>query len=338
MKDDIVIGLDIAKSVFHACVMSKEGRVVERKRLLRREVLEFVCRFGSGTVAIESCGGSSYWAREFAARGFEVKLIPAQYVKPFVKREKNDVVDAEAICEAALRPQMRFVRPNTVTQQDLQNLHRVRERLVKQKTALGNQIRGLLLEYGIVIPQGTKTLTRELASLLDLPDADRALWKNLFAELREEFLALLDKIAHYDRLLLTISREHPVCQQLQQLSGVGPTISTAIVAAVNNAHDFKNGRQFAAWLGIVPGQHSTGGKVSLRGITKRGDKYLRKLLIQGVRSELRAKRLKNNAWLSSLKERRGAHKAAVALANKNARKLWAILVYGENYKQLKAIP
>ena len=332
MEHSTVIGLDIAKSVFHSCEMNASGRVLERKRLYRYEVLEFFANHPPCLVAIESCGGSSYWARELVKLGHKVRLISAQFVKPYVKSQKNDMVDAEAICEAALRPQMRFVSPNTVTQQDLQNIHRVRERVVKQRTMLANQIRGLLLEYGITIPQGVNVLRQKLSQIIaENQNSERHLWKEIFIDLRDELEMLTVKVNRYDTMLRRISKTHPVCMRLLKLRGIGSLTATAIVAAVGNPADFKNGRQFSAWLGLVPKQHSTGGNPKLLGITKRGDKYLRKLLIHGARVETKFAKKRGNTWLIELQKRAGYNKAAVALANKNARNVWAILTLEDKY-------
>jgi len=326
MESITLFGLDIAKRVFHVCGMNRVGKVLLRKRLSRREVLLFFSQAKRCVVALESCGGSSYWAREIGALGHEVRLIPAQYVKPYVKSQKNDMIDAEAIAEAAFRPTMRYVSPNTLSQQDIQNVHRVRERVIRQKVALSNQIRGLLLEYGIIIPPGAAHVVRSLTELLDQSKhSERGLWREVFEELRNEFAALQEKVKRYDCILKRISEKSEVCQALETLRGVGPVTSTAIVAAVSDPSNFKNGRQFSAWLGLVPKQHSTGGKQKLLGITKRGDKYIRKLLVHGGRSEVQFAKKRDNSWLLRLRERRGFNRAAVAQANKNARKIWATL-------------
>ena len=332
MEHSTVVGLDIAKSVFHTCEMNASGRVLERKRLYRDEVLEFFANHPPCLVAIESCGGSSYWARELEKLGHEVRLISAQFVKPYVKSQKNDMLDAEAICEAALRPQMRFVSANTVEQQDLQNIHRVRERVVKQRTMLANQIRGLLLEYGITIPQGVNVLRQKLSQIItESSNSERHLWREIFVDLRDELEMLTIKVNRYDTMLRRISKAHPVCARLLKLRGIGSLTATAIVAAVGNPSDFKNGRQLSAWLGLVPKQNTTGGNPKLLGITKRGDRYLRKLLIHGARIETRFANKRGNIWLINLKKRVGFNKAAVALANKNARNIWAILTLEDKY-------
>jgi len=326
MNNITVYGLDIAKNVFHTCVMNERGKVLKRKKLRRNEVLIFFANATEGVVGIESCGGSSFWAREISKYGHEVKLIPAQYVKPYVKSQKNDSIDAEAIAEAVLRPTMRYVSANSVEQQDLQNIHRVRARLVRQKVALVNQIRGLLLEYGIAIPQGVVKLRKALADLVNHPEhVGRQMWKEGFLDLYDELLQIIDKIEEYTKRLKLISGNNKVCRELEKIPGIGPLAATAIVSAVNNPSDFKNGRQFSAWLGLVPKQHSTGGKQKLLGITKRGDKYIRYLLVHGGRVMVRFANKNQDQWLLGVKERRGYNRAAVAYANKNARRIWRTL-------------
>jgi transposase len=265
-------------------------------------------------------------------------MLPAQFVKPFVKSNKNDEIDAEAICEAASRPQMRTVAIRSEHQQDIQNLHRVRERLVKSRTALVNEIRGLLLEYGIVIAQGIAKVRRELPSIIEEYNGS-AVWKETFLELHAELVSLDERIAHYDKRLCEFAKSNDVTKRLMKIPGVGELSATALYAAVGDAKEFKNGRQFAAWLGLTPRQFSTGGKIKLGRITKRGDKYLRKLLVLGARSQAlaAARRRSKNAetttdrWLFELEQRRGNNRATVALANKTARKIWKVLT-GQEFK------
>lgn len=341
-----IIGIDLAKNIFHVCVMNRAGRVLRRKKLSRGQLLDYVLQQGVGIVALEACGGSHYWARVFKSHGYEVRIMSAQFVKPFVKSNKNDNLDAEAICEAASRPQMRFVSMRTSEQQDIQNLHRIRERLVRQRTALSNEIRGFLLEYGIVVPRGIAHIRSKLPTLVEAHREEQsALWHQTFVGLYEEFCAIDERIKCYQTRLGLFAREQEDCKRLMEVPGVGMLTATAIVAAVGNAKAFKNGRQFAAWLGLTPRQHSTGGKVRLGGISKRGDKYLRKLLIQGAWSIANAAVKKRNhkephkrqvditaRWLFALASRRGDKRAIVALANKTARRIWVVL-NGKDFKQ-----
>ena len=333
------IGLDIAKSVFHAVCMNGHGKVVRRSKLSRRQVLLYFHQLPKAVIGIEACGGSHYWARELSKIGHEVKLIAPQFVKPYVKSNKNDIADAEAICEAISRPTMRFVSCKSVEQQDIQCLHRVRERLVSSRTALINEIRGLLLEYGIVVKKGAYGFTGELVAILEKATSLTAVGSELFKQLRLELLRLNDEIKSYDHKLKTFSANHPICKRLQTISGVGPLTASAIVSAVGDVSCFKNGRQFAAWLGLVPRQQSTGGKTILRGISKRGDKYIRKLLVHGARATLRWNKNKTDRrslWINQLIARRGYNRATVALANKNARVIWALLFRNETYKEFPA--
>jgi len=315
--------------------MDKRGKIVMRTRCSRGEVLPLMATLGRTTLGMEACGGAHYWARQFRAHGHTVKLIAPQFVKPYVKSNKTDPADAEALCEAVTRPTMRFVPVKEVDQQELQAFHRARARVVKARTALVNEIRGLLAEYGIVLPQ---SVTKFRHTFLATLEAERAkltpLSTELFGQLYDEFGALEKRLAYYTAKIEAIGAAHPVCQRLMTIPGIGPLTATALVAAVSNASAFKNGRQFAAWIGLVPRQHSTGGKPRLLGISKRGDVYLRTLFIHGARATLRWLRLKTDrrsTWLRGLMDRRGKNKAAVALANKNARIAWVLLTTDQVY-------
>lgn len=330
-----LIGMDISKHVFQIHGADERGKAVARKKLRRDEVFEYFTHLEPCTVVLEACGGSHYWARELRKLGHVVKLIAPQFVKPFVKSNKNDRADAEAICEAASRPEMRFVPVKSVEQQDIQALHRVRGRLVKARTALCNEIRGLLAEYGIIMAQGRKRLSEDLAAALER-NRERlsSMALRMFADLQNELSQLTKDVDAYDAQLLQIQKAHPVCVQLTTIPGVGPITATALIAAVADVNAFKNGRQFAAFLGLVPRQHSTGGKQRLLGISKRGDVYLRTLLIHGARSAIRqigTKTDNRSKWLLDLQRRRGTNRATVALANKNARVVWALMKRGTRF-------
>jgi transposase len=339
MKQISAVGVDIAKRVFFAVGMDEMGHVVFRKKVYREELAEWAAQLPVTVIGMEACGGSHYWARVFGSFGHTVKLIPPQFVKPYVKSNKNDNRDAEAICEALMRPTMRFVAVKSQTQQELQMLHRSRERVVKERTALVNEIRGFLHELGIVMPQGIAQFRRRIVSVLEAEREGKlsALSHELFMRLYAEFQRLEDEVSFYDELLLQISREHPECERLKTIPGIGSITATALIAAVGDPSAFKNGRQFAASLGLVPRQHSSGGKDTLLGISKRGNPYLRKLLVHGARSVLNVSRRKspehspNVRWIHSLVGRRGAARATVAIANKNARIVWAVLARSERF-------
>ncbi len=331
------LGIDLAKTVFQLHGVDERGHVVLRKKLSRKKLLIFLSNLPACLIGLEACGGSHYWAREISKLGHKVRLISPQYVKPFVKTNKNDSNDAEGICEAVLRPSMSFVSVKTVEQQDIQAVHRIREELIKERTALVNQTRGLLAEYGIVVSQGVHKLRQALPEILEdaesgLTDLGRELFAGQYTRLDE-----LDKrISECDRQVVRIYRTHPMCQKLAQVEGVGPLSATALVAAVGDPQEFKNGRQVAAWLGLVPRQHSSGGKNLLLGISKRGNRYLRTLLIHGARAVVYRADKKQDArsrWVSQVKARRGTNRASVALANKNARILWALMAKDEPYRQ-----
>ena len=336
MKEITVLGIDLAKTVFHLVGLNSSGTVVLKKRIYRDELSEYIANFPKTKIAMEACSGSHYWGRKFRDYGHEVRLIAPQFVKPYVKTNKNDMKDAEAIAEAASRPTMHFVPLKSEEQQDIQSLHRIRERLVGNRTAIGNQIRGLAGEYGIVFPKSIKKLLTNLAEALE-KNKDRlsALLLDALYDLREEFIAVDLQIKLCEKKLELVAKDNDIVQRLLTIEGIGLITATALYAAVGNCCEFKSGRHLAAWLGLVPRQHSTGGKTVLLGISKRGDMYLRKLLIHGARSALRCSEKKSdyrNVWVSQLKERVGYNKAAVALANRNARTVWAVITKQEDYQ------
>jgi len=330
------VGIDLAKNVFQLHGSDARGRIVLRKQLGRRQLLAFVARLPRCVVAMEACASAHYWAREIEKLGHQVRLINPRFVRPYVKANKNDTSDAEAICEAAGRPAMRFVAVKTAGQQDVQAVHRVRQQLVKSHTALMNQVRGLLAEQGIVIPQGAAHLHRSLPQIL--ADEDNQLsgvMRELLNEIRERLKYLEERMRQYELRIRRLFREDERCQRLAQVEGVGPLTATALVAAVGNAAEFKSGRELAAYLGLVPRHRASGGRTTMLGISKRGDRYLRTLLVHGARAALRVnqhRQTTRGAWIERLKFRRGSNIAAVALAHKNARVLWALLRTGECYR------
>lgn len=330
------IGLDIAKSVFHFYGVNQTGRLVKKKQLKRKQVLVYMANLESCLVVMEACGGAHYWAREFIAVGHEVKLIAPQFVKPYRKGNKNDYNDAEAIAEASQRPNMRFVPIKSIERQDVQNFHCQRERIKKERTALVNQMRGLLAEYGVVIGLGIGAVRSALPRILE--DADNgltALSRELFAELLEELRGVDLRFEQCERRIKSLNQENDVCQRLDGILGIGPITASATYAAAGEGKDFVNGRHFSAWLGLVPGQHSTGGKTVLLGISKRGNAYLRTLFIHGARAVLRHSSNKTDRfsrWAQAVLARRGHNKACVAVANKMARMAWVIMAKGETYR------
>jgi transposase len=333
-----IIGLDIAKNVFQVHGADKAGRPVLRRRLRRREVLRFFVNLERCLVGIEACHSSHYWARELIALGHEVRLIPTQYVRPFRRGGKNDANDAEAICDAASRPAIHSVAVKSVEQQAIQSLHRTRERLVHERTAKANQIRSLVAEEGIICAKGIAQLRRCLHELLAERDRNTPLLCSLITLFLEQLAALDQWIGELDAKIRELAKNSAVCRRLVRLPGVGPVIATAIAGTVGNAHAFKNGRQFAASLGLVPGQRSSGGRTALLGITKRGDSYLRKLLVQGARAIMRVAQRHDDPqslWVRQLLARRHKHVVAVALANKLARTIWALLVKGEAFEMVR---
>ena len=330
------VGLDIAKSIFHFFAVNKAGAKVKKKVLKRSQVLPCFAQMESCVIAMEACGSAHYWARSLEALGHTVKLIAPQYVKPFLKGNKNDYNDAEAIAEAAQRPTMRFVPIKTVEQQDVQLVHRRRERLIKERTALVNQIRGQLAEYGIVIHKGVAAVRSQLPRILEDAGNDlTVLAREYFFESYESLADLDGKCRACEKKLEVINKENALCQRLDDIHGIGSVTATALYAAAGDGKEFKNGRHMSAWLGLVPGQHSSGGKNTLLGISKRGNSYLRTLLIHGARAVLmhcEGKKDRLSVWALALKERRGHNIACVAVANKLARIAWVVMAREEEYR------
>ena len=320
------VGIDLAKNVFQLHGVNRHGKTVLTKKVTRAKLRETVANLPPCLIGLEACASSHYWARELGKLGHTVKLMAPQFVKPYVKSNKNDARDAEAICEAVARTNMRFVAVKTIAQQDIQAVHRIRERLVKTRTALLNQIRGLLAEYGLVIPLKRNAVSQALPRILE--DADNGLTtlaREFVADLYEELQARGGAVDRYDAKIERLFKANPVCQRLAQVEGVGPVTATALVAA-GDAKVFKNGRQMAAWLGLVPRQYSSGGKQTLLGISKRGDTYLRTLMIHGARAAVAAAKRKQDArsrWITALAARRGANITAVACLQEHADPLGA---------------
>lgn len=331
------VGIDLAKNVFQLHGVDRHDSTIWQRRLKRDNWLKVLLKMAEPgcEIGMEACSGAHHWARLLQAKGFTVKLIAPQFVKPYVKSNKNDANDAEAICEAMSRPSMRFVNVKTTEQQDIQAAHRIRSELIGQRTAKGNQIRGLVAEYGMVAPQQMTKLRMAIPDWLEdaengLSDQFRRLLNGLYSDLK----TLDRRVDELDQEINRIAQNNPVAKRLQQLRGVGPMIATALLANVGNAEHFANGRQMAASFGLTPKQHSSGGKDRLLGISKRGDSYLRCLLIHGARAVIYAARNKDDRlsqWVTSLAARRHPNVAAVALANKTARIAWAMLRNETNY-------
>jgi transposase len=331
------IGLDLAKNVFQVHGVDERGKVVLRKTLKRAQVAPFFATLPACLVGMEACGSAHFWGRKLRELGHTVKLMAPQFVKAYVKSNKNDARDAEAICEAVARPSMRFVPIKTVEQQAVLALHRARHGLVVARTAQANQLRGLLAEFGLALPRGIGRLKDQVPAILEdaennLPDSLRALFAHLLAHLHD-----LDAQAHeLEQQINAWHREQAASQRLATIPGIGPITATALVASIGEAQAFTSGRQLAAWLGLVPRHQGSGGQTTLLGISKRGDVYLRTLLIHGARAVVRhakARPERANRWLAAVVDRRNPNIAAVALANKNARIAWALLVHGQEYQQ-----
>jgi len=330
------LGIDLAKNVFHLVGLDSSGQVVIRKRCSRRQVLAFTANVEVQVIGMEACSGAHFLGRALREQGHDVRLMPAQYVKPYVQTNKSDYIDAEAIAEAVQRPRMRFVPIKTEEQLDLQALHRVRERWVMRRTAVVNQIRSLLLERGLTLAKGRRHLEQALPRILE--DAELKLsgsFRVLLAQLQQELEQLVARIEKMDAEIQREAHENEACQRLTAIPGVGPVTATALIGAIGNASTFRRGRDLSAWMGIVPGEYSTGGKQKLLGISKRGNKYLRRLFVQGARSVLQHREKQVPAlsrWLAELLGRTHQNVVIVALANKLVRMAWAVLCKNECYR------
>jgi transposase len=330
------VGIDLAKNVFQVHGVNEHGKAMLKKQLKRDQVAAFFANMPPCLIGMEACASAHYWARKLRGLGHDVRLIAPQFVKPYVKTNKNDAADAEAICEAVARPNMRFVPIKTVEQQAVLSLHRVRQGFVKARTAQGNQIRGLLAEFGLIIPQGICHIAKRAPELIEdasneLPGSFRLLVQRLLEQLKD-----FDRQVHeIEDQIVAWHRANDESRKLAKMPGIGPITASAMVASIGDAKTFKNGRQVGAWLGLVPKQNSSGGKTMLLGMSKRGDSYLRTLLIQGARSVIYAAQRKKEAvdgWLGGLLVRRNPNVAAVALANKNARIIWALLAHDRDFR------
>jgi transposase len=329
------IGLDIAKRVFQAHGVDATGAVVVRKRLRRSELPAFFAKLPPCLIGIEACATAHHWARELMALGHQVRLVPPSYVKAYVKRGKNDAADAEAICEAVTRPNMRFVPVKSTEQQGVLVLHRARELLVRQRTMLVNGLRAHMAEFGIIAPQGIQQVPKLVAVLEDETTGIPQVARETLAAIVAQIQNLSASIKQMEKRIVTWCRANAAARRLATIPGVGPITASALAATITDPTLFRSGRHLAAWLGLVPRQHSTGGKTKLGRITKMGDQYLRKLLVVGMTAVIRsARRTKAPAyaWVNALLERRPARLVSVALANKAARVAWAILVRGETYR------
>jgi len=329
------LGIDLSKTIFHVIGLNARGEIVLRKKFSRKQLLVFTANRQQMLIGAEACGGAHYLARALREQGHDVRLMPAQYVKPYVKTNKNDYLDAEAIAEAVQRPTMRFVPIKTDEQLDLQALHRVRDRWVARRTAVMNQMRGFLLERGITMRKGPSHLAAQLQIIFGEGNCSfSGRTQCLLLELKHEWDELERRIEEANAELQRIAKQDDACSRLMEIPGIGPLVSTALVASVGNAITFRKGRDLAAWLGLVPRQHSTGGRPKLLGISKRGNEYLRRMLLHGARSVMMQVERNPSAlgvWITNLSKRKHHNVTAVALANKMARIAWAMLTRGSHY-------
>ena len=337
MQAITTIGLDIAKSVFQVHGIDAEGNVIVKRQFKRRHVLAFFHKLPPCLVGIEACASSHHWSREIGSLGHTVRLMPPAYVKPYVKRQKNDATDAEAICEAVRRPTMRFVETKTPEQQSCLMLHRTRHLFIRQQTAVINAIRAHLAEFGIVAPVGRQGVEKLLDIVADAEDTRLSdVARGCLAALGNQLRMLKAQILSFDRMIMAWHRSNDTSKRLDELPGVGPALATALVASVADPKAFRSGRDFSAWIGLVPKQNSSGGKQKLGSISKQGDRYLRSLFMVGALAVIRYAKIhgtRHRPWLTALLVRRPTKVAAIALANKVARMAWAMMARGERYQR-----
>jgi transposase len=335
MKNIKVLGIDLAKNVFQIHGTDAKGKGILRKRLNREKLAPFIANIQPCLIGIEASTAGHYWARLFESMGHTVKMMAPQFVKPYIKSNKNDQNDAAGIAEAVTRPNMRFVPIKKLEQQDILLSHRARELAIKQRTAQANQLRGLLAEYGIILPKGIRYIKTLPEILEDNKDKLTNKSRVIFTRLYEQFKIYNEQVKGYDKEIEHEANQNVRCKEIMKIEGIGPLSASAAVATIGDAKLFKNGREVSAWLGLVPKQHSSGNTIRLSGMSKRGDRYVRTLLIHGARSVVKTcekKKDKRSVWVADKKRRSNYNIAAVALANKNARIIWAMLASGECYR------
>jgi transposase len=329
MNNHSLMAIDLAKNTFQACLLDEHFNITKNVKVSRTKLLQFVLTHQAKEVVMEACYSSNYWGRLFLQHGFEVKLIPAQHVKPFVRGNKNDKNDALAIAEASRRPNMKSVGVKTIEQQDMQSLHRIRERLLSSRLRLSNQARGLLSEYGVTFAQGHRAFCSTMAGLIDRDESlVGPIFRDELRNLLEEYNQYQERLAHINLQIKSIADQDETHKLLMSIPGIGPIISTAIVSTIGLGQQFKTANEFAVWLGLTPRQYASGDKSIHLGITKRGDRYLRKQLVHGARAAMRWCRKRDDKlsrWTNEIIARRGANKASVALAHKLSRIAWAVL-------------
>ena len=335
MTDLKLVSIDLAKTVFQVCQLSDNNNILSNKKVSRNKLNQEMIQLSPTTVVMEACYSAHYWGRTFEQHGHTVNLVPAQHVKPFVRGNKNDANDAVAIAEASSRPNMRFVPVKTVEQQDIQSLHKIRDRLVGHRTRISNQTRGLLSEYGLVAPTGFKSLKALIHKALE-SEALTTIFKEELSSIYEELLDLEERLKRVNNKLKVMAGQYPLCRLLMTIPGIGFVNATALYAAIGDARQFETARDFAVWMGLTPRQYASGTKSFTGSITKRGNRYLRKQLVHGARAlmyKTKGKDDKLSVWIKDIKERLGAHKACVALAHKLARIIWVVLSNREEFRR-----